>query len=150
MHQEQFELLVLEPGPPAEIELSWLQGRHPDAPGERPERVAAGHGAGAGGAGATALGDPNAAVDAGDAGDEADLLGDEIEEAIDALDEGIEEAGGGSLEADREPVEDRDAGDGPVARPEFEPGIGARARRESFGRRGRCGSNRLTGKWNRG
>jgi hypothetical protein len=32
LHQEQFELTVLEPGPPAEIELSWLRDRHPDAP----------------------------------------------------------------------------------------------------------------------
>ena len=31
MHQEQYELTVLEPGPPAEIELSWLNGTHPDA-----------------------------------------------------------------------------------------------------------------------
>jgi ribonuclease G len=32
LHQEQFELTVLEPGPPAAIELPWLRDRHPDAP----------------------------------------------------------------------------------------------------------------------
>ena len=31
MHQEQYELTVLEPGPPVEIELSWLNDTHPDA-----------------------------------------------------------------------------------------------------------------------
>ncbi len=31
MHQEQYELTVLETGPPAEIELSWLNDTHPDA-----------------------------------------------------------------------------------------------------------------------
>jgi hypothetical protein len=121
MHQEQFELLVLESGPPAEIELSWLQGRHPDAPGERPERSRRGRRR-RGGRGRDGLGDSNAAVDPGDSGDEADLLGDEIEEAIDALDESIEEDGVGSLEAGREPVEDRDAGDGSAVRPGIEPG----------------------------
>jgi ribonuclease G len=121
MHQEQFELLVLEPGPPAEIELSWLQGHHPDAPGERPERSRRGRRR-RGGRGRDGLGDSNAAVDPGDSGDEADLLGDEIEEAIDALDEGIEGDGVGGLEAGREPVEDPDAGDGQAVRPEIEPG----------------------------
>ncbi|MEM9174977.1 MAG: Rne/Rng family ribonuclease [Myxococcota bacterium] len=31
MHQEQYELMVLEAGPPAEIELSWMNDSHPDA-----------------------------------------------------------------------------------------------------------------------
>ena len=31
IHQEQYELTVLEPGPPVEIELSWLKDTHPDA-----------------------------------------------------------------------------------------------------------------------
>ncbi len=31
IHQEQYELTVLEPGPPAELELAWLNERHPDA-----------------------------------------------------------------------------------------------------------------------
>lgn len=31
IHQEQFELSFLESGPPAEIELSWLNDTHPDA-----------------------------------------------------------------------------------------------------------------------
>ena len=31
MHQEQYELMVLEAGPPAEIELDWLNDTHPDA-----------------------------------------------------------------------------------------------------------------------
>ena len=30
MHQEQYELTVLEAGPPAELELSWLNDTHPD------------------------------------------------------------------------------------------------------------------------
>ena len=34
MHQERFELTVLEPGAPAEFELPWLRDRHPDAQGE--------------------------------------------------------------------------------------------------------------------
>ena len=34
IHQEQFELTVLEPGPPLELELSWLRDKHPDARGE--------------------------------------------------------------------------------------------------------------------
>jgi ribonuclease G len=38
LHQEQFELSVLEAGPPAELDLPWLRDRHPDAP------VAAGEG----------------------------------------------------------------------------------------------------------
>ena len=35
LHQEQFELTVLEPGPPAEIDLPWLRDHHPDAPKAR-------------------------------------------------------------------------------------------------------------------
>jgi len=31
IHQERFELTVLEPGSPAEFELAWLRDRHPDA-----------------------------------------------------------------------------------------------------------------------
>jgi len=31
MHQEQYELNVLEAGPPVELELSWLNDTHPDA-----------------------------------------------------------------------------------------------------------------------
>jgi len=31
MHQERFELTVLEPGSPAEIDLAWLREQHPDA-----------------------------------------------------------------------------------------------------------------------
>ena len=31
IHQEQFELTVLEPGEPAELDLPWLRDRHPDA-----------------------------------------------------------------------------------------------------------------------
>ena len=31
IHQEQYELTVLEPGPPAELELCWLNDTHPDA-----------------------------------------------------------------------------------------------------------------------
>jgi ribonuclease G len=34
MHQERFELTVLESGQPAEIELPWLRDRHPDAGAE--------------------------------------------------------------------------------------------------------------------
>lgn len=30
IHQEQYELTVLEPGPPVELELSWLNDVHPD------------------------------------------------------------------------------------------------------------------------
>ena len=86
MHQEQFELLVLEPGPPAEIELSWLQSRHPDSPGDRPEKSRRGRRR-RGGRGRDGGGDSDAAMDAG----EADLLGDEIEEAIDGVDDGVED-----------------------------------------------------------
>ena len=89
MHQEQFELLVLEPGPPAEIELSWLQSRHPDSPGDRPDKSRRGRRR-RGGRGRDGGGDSDAAMDAGEAGGEADLLGDEIEETIDALDDGVE------------------------------------------------------------
>lgn len=32
IHQERFELSVLEPGSPAELDLAWLRDRHPDAP----------------------------------------------------------------------------------------------------------------------
>jgi len=32
LHQERFELTVLESGPPVEIDLPWLRDRHPDAP----------------------------------------------------------------------------------------------------------------------
>ncbi len=31
MHHEQYEMTVLEPGPPAELELDWLNETHPDA-----------------------------------------------------------------------------------------------------------------------
>jgi ribonuclease G len=31
MHQERFELTVLEPGSPAELDLAWLREQHPDA-----------------------------------------------------------------------------------------------------------------------
>ena len=86
MHQEQFELLVLEPGPPAEIELSWLQSRHPDSPGDRPDKSRRGRRR-RGGRGRDGGGDSDAAMDAG----EADLLGDEIEEAIDGVDDGVED-----------------------------------------------------------
>ncbi len=34
MHQEQFELTVLEQGSPAVLELAWLRDRHPDAQSE--------------------------------------------------------------------------------------------------------------------
>jgi ribonuclease G len=37
IHQEQYELTVLEPGPPAELELSWLNDTHPDARKESDE-----------------------------------------------------------------------------------------------------------------
>ncbi len=81
MHQEQFELLVLEAGPPAELSLSWLQDRHPDAPGDRPERSRRGRRR-RGGRGREGFGDPN-----GPAGsDEADGLDEEVEEALDAAD----------------------------------------------------------------
>jgi hypothetical protein len=32
IHQERFELTVLEQGSPADLDLVWLQDRHPDAP----------------------------------------------------------------------------------------------------------------------
>ncbi len=35
IHQEQFELTVLEPGEPAELELPWLRDRHPNAASEK-------------------------------------------------------------------------------------------------------------------
>lgn len=35
MHQEQYELMVLEPGPPVELELDWLKDVHPDAKGSK-------------------------------------------------------------------------------------------------------------------
>jgi ribonuclease G len=40
IHQERFELTVLEHGSPAEIELAWLRDRHPDAQqeGEKPAK----------------------------------------------------------------------------------------------------------------
>ncbi len=37
LHQEQFELTPLEPGPPVELELPWLRDRHPDARGSESE-----------------------------------------------------------------------------------------------------------------
>lgn len=37
MHQEQYELTVLESGPPATLELSWLNDTHPDARKEKDE-----------------------------------------------------------------------------------------------------------------
>jgi len=91
MHQEQFELLVLEAGPPVELELSWLQNRHPDAPGERPERSRRGRRR-RGGRGRDA-GDDAGPVDEVENLDE---LGDEVEDAlgsVEALDEGIEAEG---------------------------------------------------------
>ena len=39
IHQEQFELSVLEPGPPVEIELSWLNDTHPDARKEKEKKT---------------------------------------------------------------------------------------------------------------
>ena len=89
MHQEQFELLVLEAGPPAELSLSWLQDRHPDAPGERPERSRRGRRR-RGGRGRDGFGDSQATSEAEaqgeDLGDELDGLDDEVEAALD-LDE---------------------------------------------------------------
>lgn len=41
MHQEQFELAVLEPGPPVEFEISWLKDKHPDVESEKPTNGAA-------------------------------------------------------------------------------------------------------------
>ncbi len=38
IHQEQYELTVLEPGPPAELELCWLNDTHPDARAEKEEK----------------------------------------------------------------------------------------------------------------
>ncbi|MFK7898902.1 MAG: ribonuclease E/G [Myxococcota bacterium] len=40
MHQEQFELTVLEPGPPVDLEISWLKDKHPDAEGEKSSKDA--------------------------------------------------------------------------------------------------------------
>ena len=37
IHQEQYELTVLDAGPPAELELSWLNDTHPDARGANDE-----------------------------------------------------------------------------------------------------------------
>jgi hypothetical protein len=103
MHQEQFELLFLEPGPPAALEISWLRDRHPDAAGERPERSRRGRrrrgGRGRHGAeeSTTEGGDETEA-----GADEAELLTDELEseletdaDALEALDEelGCDEAG---------------------------------------------------------
>ena len=35
MHQERFELTVLEPGAPVELDLAWLREQHPDAASEQ-------------------------------------------------------------------------------------------------------------------
>ncbi|HEB91803.1 MAG TPA: Rne/Rng family ribonuclease [Deltaproteobacteria bacterium] len=40
IHQEQFEITVLEAGEPAELDLPWLRDRHPNAPGEEESREA--------------------------------------------------------------------------------------------------------------
>lgn len=87
MHQEQFELLVLEAGPPVELSLSWLRDRHPDAPGERPERGRRGRrrgGRGRPGAGDGDAADEELLEDADDAAEEALAeVGDELgEEAL--------------------------------------------------------------------
>ena len=37
MHQERFELTVLEPGAPVELDLAWLREQHPDATSEDEE-----------------------------------------------------------------------------------------------------------------
>jgi hypothetical protein len=37
IHQERFELIVLEQGEPVELELAWLRDRHPDAQDENAE-----------------------------------------------------------------------------------------------------------------
>lgn len=106
MHQEQFELQVLDPGPPAEIALSWLQDRHPDAPGERPERGARRGRRRRGGRGRDEADESNGAGEPEDVGEDAglepDRLDDEVEEAIaeteefgdefgDRLDPGLDE-----------------------------------------------------------
>ncbi len=83
MHQEQFELLVLEAGPPVELELSWLRNRHPDAPGDRPERPRRGRRR-RGGRGRDDGGEATAA-------DDLEELGDEVEEALDGLDGGLDD-----------------------------------------------------------
>lgn len=44
MHQEQYELTVLEPGPPVEIELSWLNDTHPDTRKAKEKKEEAGEG----------------------------------------------------------------------------------------------------------
>ena len=83
MHQEQFELLALEPGPPVELELSWLRSHHPDAPGDRPERSRRGRRR-RGGRGRDEGADTTAA-------DDLEELGDEVEEALEGLDEGSDD-----------------------------------------------------------
>ncbi|MBK7949594.1 MAG: Rne/Rng family ribonuclease [Deltaproteobacteria bacterium] len=80
MHQEQFELLVLEAGPPVELELSWLRSRHPDAAGDRPERGKRGRRR-RGGRGRHGSEDAEGSAEESD---DLDELGDEIEEALDA------------------------------------------------------------------
>ncbi len=86
MHQEQFELLALEAGPPVELELSWLRSRHPDAPGDRPERSRRGRRR-RGGRGRDEGADT---ADTTEADDFAEL-GDEVEEALEGLEEGPDE-----------------------------------------------------------
>jgi ribonuclease E len=111
MHQEQFELLVLEAGPPVELELSWLHDRHPDAPGDRPERSRRGRRR-RGGRGRDADGETGTADDA----ESLDALGDEVEDAlgsVEALDDGIEaddEAGPASERSPDQIEPVRDAG----------------------------------------
>ena len=95
MHQEQFELLVLESGPPVELELSWLRNRHPDAPGDRPERPRRGRRR-RGGRGRDGSGEASAA-------DDLEELGDEVEEALDGLDSGLDDDGGDGSPGDSQP-----------------------------------------------
>jgi ribonuclease G len=82
MHQEQFELLVLEAGPPVELELSWLRSCHPDAPGERPERSRRGRRR-RGGRGRDDASESSAA-------DDLEELGDEVEEALGEAEDGLD------------------------------------------------------------
>ncbi|MCA9503118.1 MAG: Rne/Rng family ribonuclease [Spirochaetaceae bacterium] len=83
IHQEQFELSVLEAGPPVELELAWLRDRHPDAPRNDPEggngegRGRRGRRRGRGGRGADAAGETVIAAGTLDGPDEDEESGDE-------------------------------------------------------------------------
>ena len=73
IHQEQFELSVLESGPPAELNLSWLNDVHPDARKEADEKQGSRRGGRRrGGRGRGRGGDDEAEATASDAAEDAE------------------------------------------------------------------------------